>query len=351
MVGGRVVAGLGGGGLTTIAVVTMSDLVSVRDRGVFQGISNVVFGLGSGFGGFFGGWVSERWGWRWAFGVQVPVIVISTIVVAKVLDLPAPEQAVAGGNNQTREYAAATTAGVEQETEIERQQESVSKLSRVDFPGSVTLVTALILLLTALNSGGNLVPWTHSLIITSLFLAGLFLVAFVHVETYISKEPIIPLHLLVDQSVLAACLVNWFMVMGVYTMVRTRVTFSLFFILLNLPFREKKGDYILITLKNSYLTDSNSKINKNNAKPRVVVLYTPPAFTSPSPSNNKLHRPVTYAILPRHPCRVSPLWLPIAQALGHAPNFSGLFRPSRFNFPRFPPPVYQSNPFTLHSYS
>lgn len=216
-------AGLGGGGLTTIAVVTISDVVSIRDRGVFQGVSNVIFGLGSGFGGVFGGWVSERWGWRWAFGVQVPVIVISTIVVAKVLDLPAPTQAVAGGNSQ--EYAAATAAEVEQETGIERQQESVSKLSRVDFPGSVTLVTALILLLTALNSGGNLVPWTHSLIITSLFLAGLFLVAFVHVETYISKEPIIPLHLLTDPSVLAACLVNWFMVMGVYAMVRI----SLFF--------------------------------------------------------------------------------------------------------------------------
>ena len=211
-------AGLGGGGLTTIAVVTVSDIVSIRNRGIVQGMSNVVFGLGSGFGGVFGGWVSDRWGWRWAFGVQVPVIIISTIAVATVLDLSTPVQAKAG--EHARENITATAAETERD---ERQQESVSRLSRVDFHGSVTLVIGLVLLLTALNSGGNLIPWMHPLIITSLFLAGLFLAAFVYVETYIAKEPIIPLHLLADPSVLATCLVNWFMVMGVYAMVRIHI--------------------------------------------------------------------------------------------------------------------------------
>ena len=248
MVGGRVVAGLGGGGLTTIATVTISDVVGIRDRGLVQGVSNVIFGLGSGFGGVFGGWVSERWGWRWAFGVQVPVIFISTIVVAKVLDLPVPAQ---GANNQTRKNPTTTAVEAVEETEIERQQESMSKLSRVDFSGSVTLVTALVLLLTALNSGGNLTPWTHPLIITSLSLSGLFLAAFVHVETYVAKEPIIPLHLLTDPSVLAACLVHWFMVMAVFTMVRIRIKYNSFLFCFLSPFvRPSEKRLLLITLKN-----------------------------------------------------------------------------------------------------
>ena len=223
MVGGRVIAGLGGGGASTIAVVTVSDIISIRNRGIIQGVFNVIHGLGGGFGGVFGGWVSERWGWRWAFAVQVPVIVISTVAIAMALDLSTPVQARPGGNNQTRENIATTATETEQEMEIERQQKNTSKLSRVDFSGSATLMTALILLLTALNSGGNLVPWTHPLILISLFLAGLFLASFVHIETSIAKEPIIPLHLLTDPSVLAACLASWFMVMAVYTMVRTRI--------------------------------------------------------------------------------------------------------------------------------
>ena len=240
MVGGRIVAGMGGGGLMTIGVMVMSDVVSIRDRGIVQGVGNVVHGLGNALGGVFGGWVSDRWGWRWAFYVQLPVIAISAIIVAKLLVLPTPAQAIAGEDGQIRKNITATVAETEQETEIERQQENVSRLSRVDFAGSATLVTAFVLLLTALNSGGNLVPWTHPLIITSLFLAGLFLAAFVHVETYIAKEPIIPLHLLTNPSVLAACLVNWFMTVGVFTVVCTCTNITHLFSPFSFSSSEKK---------------------------------------------------------------------------------------------------------------
>ena len=241
-------AGLGGGAASTITVVIVSDIFSIRNRGLIQGVGNVIHGLGGGLGGVFGGWISERWGWRWAFAVQVPVIVISTVAIAMALDLPAPAQAPSGaGGNQTRENSSTAETETEQETEIERQQKSISKLSRVDFSGSVTLVTALILLLTALNSGGNLVPWTHPLIITSLLLVGLFLAAFVHIETYVAKEPIIPLHLLAGPSVLAACLANWFRVMAGYTMVRIE---EYFFSFISLPTHPHPQKYTLVTLKN-----------------------------------------------------------------------------------------------------
>ncbi|KAF8420184.1 multidrug resistance protein [Tirmania nivea] len=191
----RVLAGMGGGGLTTIAVMAISDVVSLRDRGVVQGISNVVFGAGSGLGGVFGGWVCDTWGWRWAFWAQVPVIAISAIVVEKVLHLPPP--------------APATPA-----PEVERH---VSRLERVDVAGSLSLVTALTLLLTALNSGGTIVPWSHPLIGISLVLSLAVLGLFVYIEEKVVKEPILPTALLRKKSVLCACLVNWFMVMGVYT--------------------------------------------------------------------------------------------------------------------------------------
>lgn len=47
---GRLVQGIGGGGLNVIGVVILSDLVPVRERGIYQGIMNIVFGTGSSLG-------------------------------------------------------------------------------------------------------------------------------------------------------------------------------------------------------------------------------------------------------------------------------------------------------------
>jgi MFS family permease len=78
---GRVVSGIGGGGLTILSTIAISDIVPLRKRGVFQGIGNIAFGSGAGFGGIFGGLVYESMGWRAAFWLQVPTIVISATLV------------------------------------------------------------------------------------------------------------------------------------------------------------------------------------------------------------------------------------------------------------------------------
>ena len=70
MIFGRVVAGMGGGGLTAISTFVGSDLVPLRRRGVWQGLGNIAFGLGAGLGGVFGGWINDTWGWRKAFLIQ-----------------------------------------------------------------------------------------------------------------------------------------------------------------------------------------------------------------------------------------------------------------------------------------
>jgi MFS family permease len=48
---GRVIAGIGGGGLTAISTFVASDLIPLRKRGVWQGVGNICFGVGSGLGG------------------------------------------------------------------------------------------------------------------------------------------------------------------------------------------------------------------------------------------------------------------------------------------------------------
>jgi MFS family permease len=185
MIGGRVVAGMGGGGLMAISTFVGSDLVPLRKRGVVQGIGNICFGTGAGLGGIFGGWINDVWGWRNAFLIQVPFIVVSGMLVFFMVNIPA-------------------------------KRSEKSKLSRVDFLGAATLVITLVLLLLGLNSGGNVVPWTHPLVLVSLALSLLSLAAFIYVEACVASEPVIPVKLLLDRTVLAACLTNWFATIVLY---------------------------------------------------------------------------------------------------------------------------------------
>ncbi|KAI0525314.1 major facilitator superfamily domain-containing protein [Xylaria bambusicola] len=178
MILGRVVAGIGGGGLMTISTFVGTDLVPLRNRGIIQGIGNICYGAGAMLGGVFGGLINDnsRWGWRLAFLIQVPPVIVSAGLVGYLLRIP-PK--VSGK----------------------------SYLARIDFTGALSLVTFLVLLLLGLNAGGNLVPWLHPLPLTTLPLSLAALVFFVIWE-YRAAQPIIPIRLLFDRTVFAACITN-----------------------------------------------------------------------------------------------------------------------------------------------
>ncbi|KAL8699204.1 MAG: hypothetical protein Q9201_006132 [Fulgogasparrea decipioides] len=182
MILGRVVSGMGGGGLTAISTFVGSDLVPLRKRGLWQGFGNVCYGIGAGLGGVFGGWINDIWGWRIAFLIQVPLTVISGILVFFTVHIP-----------------------------IKQSDQSIWK--RIDFLGAVTLILTLVLLLLGINSGGNIVPWTHPLVLISLPFSAVSLLAFIYVEANHASEPVIPVRLLLDRTVLSACLTNWFTTM------------------------------------------------------------------------------------------------------------------------------------------
>ena len=185
MIAGRIVAGMGGGGLMVIGTFVASDLVPLRKRGLIQGIANICYGSGASLGGLFGGWVNDTWGWRYAFLSQVPMIAISGTLVFFTVRIPP-------------------------------KKSDRSKLSRVDFSGAFMLVVTLVLLLLGLTSGGNIVSWTHPLVLVSIPFSLVALGAFIRIETKSAKEPVLPINLLLDRTVAAACLTNWFSTMMIY---------------------------------------------------------------------------------------------------------------------------------------
>ena len=184
---GRVFAGLGSGGMNGIPLFIASDLVPLRRRGIWQGFNNIWFGLGSGLGGVFGGLMNDSLGWRWAFIVLVPLTAISAALVGGFVILP------------TKELDKAETE---------------EKWRRIDFPGAFALVSAIVILLVGLNAGGNTVPWFHPLVLVTLPLSAALFLVFVYIEANYAMEPIIPVKLLLNQTVMAACLTNWFFTMS-----------------------------------------------------------------------------------------------------------------------------------------
>ncbi|KAK7750194.1 hypothetical protein SLS62_007823 [Diatrype stigma] len=178
MILGRVIAGIGGGGLMSISSFVSTDLVPLRKRGVIQGIGNINYGAGAMLGGIFGGLINDHTalGWRLAFLVQVPPALLSAVLVAYLVRIPP-------------------------------KVSDKSFLARIDFVGALALIVFLVLLLLGLNAGGNIVPWLHPLPLTTLPLSFAALVGFIVWETR-ARQPVIPVRLLLHRTVFTACMTN-----------------------------------------------------------------------------------------------------------------------------------------------
>ncbi|KAM4057772.1 major facilitator superfamily protein [Hirsutella rhossiliensis] len=173
---GRVVAGIGGGGLMSIPTFLGSDLVPLRNRGLVSGISNLWYSLGAMTGTLLGGFLNDYTGlgWRLAFFIQAPPALLSALVVLLMVKVPP-------------------------------KQSQKSYLARVDFLGVFLILSFLVLLVLGLNSGSVRVPWIRPLPCVSLSAA--MFIAFIFWENKAS-QPIIPVKLLLDRTVLAACLTS-----------------------------------------------------------------------------------------------------------------------------------------------
>lgn len=89
----RAVQGLGAGGLFTLVLAIIGDIVSPRERARYSGYFMAMFGtssvLGPLIGGFFAGQATILGitGWRWVFLVNVPIGILALFVVSATLQV------------------------------------------------------------------------------------------------------------------------------------------------------------------------------------------------------------------------------------------------------------------------
>ncbi|KAH3680081.1 hypothetical protein WICMUC_000564 [Wickerhamomyces mucosus] len=190
---GRFITGIGAGGLTMVGTVTISDIIPLRKRGVYQGLGNIAFGLGAASGGLLGSIFEKLFNWQAAFLFQVPIALISAIITWRNLNLPkgSPGLGIKGSK--------------------------FDKLKQVDFLGSFLLVTSLLSFMILVSFIGKSIEINSILFWILIILTIIPLLTFNYVELYIASTPIIPVRLLLQRTVLSSSLINWFMSMAVFT--------------------------------------------------------------------------------------------------------------------------------------
>ncbi|KAK7034593.1 hypothetical protein VNI00_012224 [Paramarasmius palmivorus] len=163
-----------------VVSIIMSDIVPLRSRGTWQGIINIVFATGSSVGAPLGGLLVDSIGWRWSFFIQCPAVVVAITSVGLALDLPLPE---------TLDFKA--------------------KIQRVDFGGAITLVLTIFFFLYGLERGGNL-SWKDHYTIGALVASVILFLLFGAIEMEWAREPFAPKRIIVNRSLIASYLVNFF---------------------------------------------------------------------------------------------------------------------------------------------
>ncbi|SDI76964.1 drug resistance transporter, EmrB/QacA subfamily [Frankineae bacterium MT45] len=161
----RAFQGLGAGGLFSLALAILADIVAPKDRPKYMGYFMATFATSSVLGPVVGGFLSGQSsifgiaGWRWIFYVNVPIGIVALVVVAKVLRMP-----------------------------------HVRRDSRIDWWGASTIVVGLVPLLIVAEQGRQW-GWGSPASL-SCYIVGLAgLIAFVFAEFKMGEDALIPMRL------------------------------------------------------------------------------------------------------------------------------------------------------------
>ena len=158
LIGFRALQGLGAGGLMTLAMAIVADIIAPRERGRYQGYIQMVFVLASVAGPLLGGLFTDEASWRWVFYVNLPIGAVALAISTR-LRLPAG-----------------------------------SGRARIDVLGAALLGAGLTAILLITTWGGREYAWGSPEIVGLAVAAVVLLAGFLHQERR-APEPVLPLRM------------------------------------------------------------------------------------------------------------------------------------------------------------
>ncbi|MCX4907807.1 MDR family MFS transporter [Streptomyces sp. NBC_00878] len=159
LIGFRAIQGLGAGGLMVGVMAIIGDLIPPRERGKYQGMMGGVMALAMIGGPLVGGTITDHWGWRWSFYINLPLGVVALVAISAVLHLPK-----------------------------KRAQ------ARIDYLGAALLTAGITAIVLVTTWGGTEYAWGSAMIMELIGIGVASLVGFLFWQTK-AAAPVMPLHI------------------------------------------------------------------------------------------------------------------------------------------------------------
>jgi MFS family permease len=163
IIAGRVLQGLGGGGIDVLAMVILADMTTLEERSKYLGLMAVPSAVGNIMGPIVGALFATYASWRWIGWVNLPLLGIGTPMIIFFLKLrPIPLDTTLAGN-----------------------------LKRLDWVGMALLIIGISIFVIPLSWAGSLYPWPSWQTLLPMFLGVVVLVILGFYEAK-PANPIIP---------------------------------------------------------------------------------------------------------------------------------------------------------------
>ncbi|KAJ7773690.1 MFS general substrate transporter [Mycena maculata] len=173
LIGGRTVQGLGGGGIRSLAVIILADLVTLEERGTYGILTGLTWSIACVVGPIIGGGLAARGAWRWLFYLNLPISGVAAVFVVLFLHLPTPP-------------------GTFRE-----------KIGRLDLIGNFLVIASTTCCTLALTWGGAAAPWTSLQVLAPLWLGLIGLAIFLLYEGAVPADPLVPFVLMCNRTSLS----------------------------------------------------------------------------------------------------------------------------------------------------
>ncbi|KAA8645304.1 MFS-type gliotoxin efflux transporter gliA [Aspergillus tanneri] len=182
---GRVLQGIGAGGILSGGTLIIAATVPLRRRPMFQGTLGAMYALASIAGPLMGGAFTEYVTWRFCFYINLPLGFVSAIVIVLFArKLEPPPGALSSLKKKAKE---------------------------LDPIGLVIFMPMIICLLLAIQWGGTTYPWNNARIIILFVLSGLLLLAFIGIQVWQKDRAMVPRSVAKQRTVWASCVFSFFL--------------------------------------------------------------------------------------------------------------------------------------------